>query len=629
MCGIAGMVHFSGNGVDDILKMNQQMFRRGPDAGNYWIDEEKRVAFGHRRLSIVDLTENGAQPMISCSGRYVITYNGEIYNFREIEARMRRDGFSGKLRGSSDTEVILEAFEFYGIDKTLQLMKGMFALALFDRQQNQIVLMRDRVGEKPLYFGFVGKCFVFASDLASIKAVHGFSNEVNTDVFSLYFQYGYIPAPYCVYRDIRKLEPGKYLTLEVDSLQYEISTYWDMAKVAAFGQSHLFEGTEREAADRLEELLQDAVKGQMISDVPLGAFLSGGIDSALVVSMMQSVSSVPVRTFTIGFDVEKYNEAEYAKAIAKHLGTEHTELYINKQDACEVMKQMTECFSEPFADSSQIPTMLVSKMTREHVTVSLSGDAGDELFCGYNTYRAAQSDMENLKKRYHKLPAGMRRAVGRACLRVAGKNEVLYKAGNYLTMECEEDAHRWLGLEDPRVLYLPKNRSRLSDSNFSYRTGTLPGALNNLMLMDLKQYHPDDILVKVDRSGMYYSLETRMPLLDKDVVEFAWTLPLAYKYSEGITKRVMREVLYRHVPKEMMERPKKGFSIPLHEWLQQGAMRIWAENIISDGRSRLGDYIDQKMVASYWEDYTQRGIWTEKVWYILILEQWLLENCCS
>lgn len=626
MCGIAGIVRFKGNGTDDILNMNQAMYRRGPDAGDYWLDEQNRIVFGHRRLSIVDLSANGAQPMVSASGRYVIVYNGEIYNYKEIEAQMRADGFVGKLRGSSDTEVILEAFEFYGFEQTLQKMKGMFAIALYDRQEQKIYLTRDRVGEKPLYFGYVNGSFVFASDLASVKAIDGFANQINTAVFGLYFQYGYIPAPYSIYQDIYKLKPGTWLNLDVSGLEYEITTYWDMMQVASEGQSHLFTGSEKEAADRLEELLKDAVRGQMIADVPLGAFLSGGIDSALVVSMMQSVSDRPVRTFTIGFDVEKYNEAEYAAAIAKHLGTEHTELYIDRNDACEVMKQMVECFSEPFADSSQIPTMLVSKMTREHVTVSLSGDAGDELFCGYNTYRVAEQEMAALKKRYHKLPKGLRRGIGKACLSVGGKNELFYKVGNYLTMETAEDAHRWIGLEDPRVLYLPKNRTRLPDAYHEYRPGFLPGTLNNLMLMDLVQYHSDDILVKVDRAGMFYSLETRIPLLDKDVVEFAWTLPVEYKYSEGVTKRVMRDVLYRHVPQAMMERPKKGFSIPLHEWLKQGSMRIWAENILSDGKRRLSDMIDQKMVDAYWRDYTERGIWTEKVWYILILEQWLLEN---
>lgn len=636
MCGIAGIVHFKKDAEKDILNMNRAMYRRGPDAGDFWLDKENRVVLGHRRLSIVDLSENGAQPMMSADGRYVIVYNGEIYNYHELEKQMRRDGYTGTFRGNSDTEVILEAFSFYGtestvggtcgIEKTLKKMKGMFALALYDRLEKKIYLTRDRVGEKPLYYGFVNGQFVFASDLASIKAVEGFQNAINTEVFGLYFQYGYIPTPYSIYRDICKLKPGTWLTLSLADMQHEVHTYWDMAEVAAYGQKHLFDGSETEAADQLEKLLKDAVRGQMIADVPLGAFLSGGIDSALVVSIMQAVSERPVRTFTIGFDVKKYNEAEYAAAIAKHLGTEHTELYIDRNDACAVIKQLPECFSEPFADSSQIPTMLVSKMTREHVTVSLSGDAGDELFAGYNTYRVAEQEMELLKKRYHKLPKGMNHAIGKACLAISGQKELLYKIGNYLTMDSAEAAHCYIGAEDVRTGYLAKNRILLPDANHEYTPGFLPGTLNNLMLMDLKQYHPDDILVKVDRSGMFYSLETRIPLLDKDIVEFAWTLPVSYKYREGITKRVMREVLYRHVPREMMERPKKGFSIPLHEWLKEGSMHEWAAQIIHEGERSLGDLIDQKVVKSYWDAYTDKGVWSEKIWYILQMEQWLLGN---
>lgn len=627
MCGIAGIVGFRGDGIDDIKNMNRQLYRRGPDAGSYEIDHKNRVVFGHRRLSIVDLSENGAQPMFSADKHFLIAYNGETYNYREIEKQLRQDGFTGRLRGSSDTEVILEAFAYYGTEKTLSLMKGMFALALYDKENGKIYLARDRVGEKPLYYGLVNGSFVFASDLAAIKAIDGFQNDIATEVFPSYFQYGYIPAPYSIYRDIWKLEAGCFLTLDVHSLQYEIKTYWDMAQVAALGLANPFEGTRTEAADRLEALLKDAVRGQMIADVPLGAFLSGGIDSALVVSIMQAVSSVPVKTFTIGFDEKSYNEAEYAGEIAAHLGTEHTELYIGREDAARVIREIDACFSEPFADSSQIPTMLVSKMTREYVTVSLSGDAGDELFCGYNTYRVAEQEMAALKKRYQKLPDGLGRIMGKACLTMAGRNSVLYKAGNYLTIRSEEEAHRFIGAEDVRSLYLPAKRSKMQPDRYhSYRPGFLPGAVNNLMLMDLLQYHPDDILVKVDRSGMYYSLETRIPLLDKDIVEFAWRLPFSYKYDGQTTKRIMRDVLYRYVPQSMMERPKKGFSVPLHAWLKQGSLRNWAEHIMNEGKMRLVNYLNQKTVAAYWRDYTERGIWTEKLWYILIMEQWLLQN---
>ncbi len=626
MCGIAGIIGYRGDGAAEVQKMNQALVRRGPDAGNVWEDPAGRVALGHRRLAIVDLTENGAQPMHSQDGRYVLVYNGEIYNFRELRAQLEKDGYGLPWRGTSDTEVILSAFGFYGVEKALRLIKGMFALALYDREKRTVCLARDRVGEKPLYYGTVGGSFAFASEPAAFRRLSGFDNAVNTGVLSLYFQYGYIPAPYTIYRGIYKLEPGTFLTVDVQSLQTENHVYWSMRQAAKDGEEHPFTGTREEAADRLDGLLRDAVRGQMISDVPLGAFLSGGIDSTLVVSVMQAVSDTPVRTFTIGFESEKYNEACFAKEIAAHLGTRHTELYVGKREACEAISHMAACYSEPFADSSQIPTMLVSRMTREHVTVSLSGDGGDELFCGYRTYCAAEDSLALLKKKYHRLPDRARRALGRALLRIAGKNGTLYKAGNYLSIETLEDAHRDIGREDVRTGFLSKDRTRPADAFGTYPSGYLKSGVSNLMLMDLLQYHPDDILVKVDRAGMYYSLETRIPLLDKDIVEFAWSLPLSYKYDGTVTKRVMRDVLFRYVPREMMERPKKGFSVPLHEWLRQGELREWAEDILNRGRIACAEIIDRRTADSYWQDYVKRGVWSEKIWYILMLEQWLLEN---
>lgn len=626
MCGIAGIIGYRGDGAGAIRKMNQRMVHRGPDAGDIWLDENRHVALGHRRLAIVDLSENGAQPMHSPDGRYVLVYNGEVYNFRELRKKLERDGETGLWRGSSDTEVILRAFSFYGVKQTLRDMKGMFALALYDREEENVYLARDRMGEKPLYYGMVNGSFVFASEIAAIRELPDFHNGMEERVLPLYFHYGYIPAPYTIYQGIDKLIPGTFLKVDVRSLETKKQVYWDLKQAAKNGEAHPFQGTLKEAADELERLLKEAVRGQMISDVPLGAFLSGGIDSALVVSIMQAVSDIPVRTFTIGFDVENYNEAEYAKAIAEHLHTEHTELYVGKREACEMIPKMTECFGEPFADSSQIPTMLVSRMTRQHVTVSLSGDAGDELFCGYNSYLAAEEELRKLKKRYHRLPKGLRHAAGRLCAKAAGRSELLYKAGAYLTMETLEEAHRFNGLEEARAGHLSKIRMRLPDAYAEYPPGFLREGVANLMLMDALQYLPDDILVKVDRSGMQYSLETRMPLLDRDIVEFAWTLPMEYKFKDGVTKRVMRDVLYRHVPKELMERPKKGFSIPLHEWLKTGELRNWAESLLSDGRKRCADVIDMRTADSYWNDYTEKGIFHEKLWYLLMLEQWMLKN---
>lgn len=627
MCGIAGICNFRGNGIDDILNMNQKMIHRGPDAGDYWMDDNEKVVFGHRRLSIVDLSSNGAQPMISKNDRYVICFNGEIYNYQEVAKSMEAEGHKLRLRGTSDTEVLLEAFEYYGIVNTLSKIKGMFAIALYDREEKKIYLIRDRVGEKPLYFGMVNGSFAFASDVECIKSIKGFNNEINTDVMSLYFQHGYIPAPYSIYRGVYKLEPGQVLTLDIQTLQYRTSTYWSMKDVAKSGQANQFTGSEEEATNQLEILLKQAISGQMVADVPLGAFLSGGIDSALVVSLMQSLTKDKIKTFTIGFDVDKYNEAEYAKEIAKHLGTEHTELYIGQNDAFQVMQHMVEAYTEPFADSSQIPTMLVSKMTREHVTVSLSGDAGDELFCGYNTYGVAEREMNSLEQRFSLIPKYFKHKIGNASQNLSGANsKVLYKMGNYLTIDNEEQAHARMGLEDSRTAYMAKNRIVLPSQNTSYEAGFLKGPVNNLMLMDMMQYHPDDILAKVDRAGMFYSLETRIPLLDKDVVEFAWQLPLNYKYSENVTKRVLRNILYKYVPQQMMERPKKGFSIPLGSWMSEGSMKIWAEDILHDGRRELSNILNIKVIDSMWKDFTINGKWTEKLWYVLMMEQWLLKK---
>lgn len=627
MCGIAGIIQYRNDPVADIQKMNQAMLHRGPDAGDYWLDGEHKVVLGHRRLSIVDLSANGAQPMKSADERYMIVYNGEIYNYQALEQKLRADGCELHLRGTSDTEVILEAFAFYGIQKTLAFIKGMFAIALYDRKEQKLYLMRDRVGEKPLYYGRVNGAFAFASDIECIRRIEGFSNGVNRDAFPLYFQYGYIPAPYSIYQDIYKLEPGKFLTLDCKNLETKITTFWSMTETAIKGEKNPFHGSEQEAAEELERLLKDAIKGQMIADVPLGAFLSGGIDSSLVVSLMQSLSKEKIKTFTIGFDVDKYDEAQYAKEIAAHLGTEHTELYVTSQDAFEIMQHMTDSFTEPFADSSQIPTMLVSKMTREHVTVALSGDAGDELFCGYTTYMVAEEEMRKFRKRFHKIPTPIRHGAAKIGGALTGPfTPTLYKIGNYLSIDTLEQAHADMGLEDARTAFLAGKGMRLTDSNHSYRGGLLKEPVENLMLMDMLQYHPDDILVKVDRAGMFYSLENRVPMLDRDVVEFAWTLPLAYKMQDGVTKRVMRDILYRYVPKELMERPKKGFSIPIETWMKEPVMYDWATDILSEGQKKLADMINQKCVNSFWKDYVEKGIWTETIWYILLLEQWLLEK---
>ncbi len=624
-------------------RMNEKMYYRGPDASGIWCNEDHTVALGHRRLAIVDLTPSGAQPMESHDGRYVIVYNGEIYNYTGIKEKLLRENKVTAFKGTSDTEVLLEAVSAYGLEKTLKLAKGMFAIALYDKKEHALSLARDRVGEKPLYYGFVGENinngrFAFASDLNSIVALEGFENPINTRVLENYFRYGYIAAPYSVYENIWKLEPGKILEIKSPFNNFNIKTYWSMKETAVAGQQHLFVGSEEEASEELERLLKNSIRGQMMADVPVGAFLSAGIDSSTVVSLMQAQSSGKVKSFTIGMWDEKFNEADIAAQIAKVLGTEHTELYITEKDAKDVIPKLSQMFGEPFADSSQIPTYLVSKMTREHVTVSLSGDGGDELFGGYGTY----TSIDRIWNRTRRIPYLIRKPASALLLAASiGKRGALSTKARLLGAESIEDMYlrseigegftivrRDSKREDRRQEGCPQWDEQMPwDAGRTlmdtYPDGLLTEPQHNLMLMDLMMYHPDDILNKVDRTAMSVSLETRVPMLDKDVVEFAWTLPLSYRMRDGVTKRVLRDVLYRYVPKELMERPKTGFSIPLHKWLKEPALREWAESLIDRQTLDRQALLDTDVVWRLWTDYIERGIWRVQIWYILMFQQWM------
>ncbi|MBP3277782.1 MAG: asparagine synthase (glutamine-hydrolyzing), partial [Butyrivibrio sp.] len=577
MCGIAGLINYKGDAKVNIQRMNDRMFHRGPDDGGIYINGDGRVALGHRRLSIVDLSKNGAQPFTSSSGRSVMVYNGEIYNAGEIREKLKKDSKEPiTFRSTSDTEVLLEAVERYGLMDALTLCKGMFAFAVYDKEEGTVSFARDRVGEKPLYYGTVAGAFAFASDIGCFRVVEGFDNEINTDVLDMYFEEGYIPAPYSIYKDIYKLEPGTFMVLDIKTGKTETETYWSMKDAAKKGQSNLFTGSSKEAADELERLLKESIRGQMIADVPLGAFLSAGIDSSTVVSLMQDIAPGKVRTFTIGMEDPKFNEAAYAKEIAKHLGTDHTELYITEKDAKAVIPKLAFMFGEPFADSSQIPTYLVSKMTRDHVTVSLSGDGGDELFCGYRSYESVSRVWNKIKK----IPYPARKIASSIALRNASPdNESAYLKSVYLGAKSPYELHRMEHEGDPII-----KRIALKRGNAVYKCMDLPanflGEVNHeAMLMDMCLYHPDDILVKVDRTAMAVSLETRVPMLDKDVVEFAWSLPIDYLRDDKVGKKVLRDVLYRYVPRDMMERPKKGFSIPISKWLLESELRDWAEGL--------------------------------------------------
>lgn len=644
MCGIAGFCNFRGDWQKNIERMCDMMIHRGPDAAGVWASEDHRVVLGHRRLAIVDLSPAGSQPMLSHDERYVIAYNGEIYNHSAIRKKLLAEGKVRGFRGSSDTETLVEAIAAYGLSDALKMAKGMFAIALFDKQEHALFLARDRVGEKPLYYGMLKddikndeneKMFVFASDLRSIAALDGFTNPVNVDVLGDYMRYGYISAPFSIYRGIWKLEPGKILKIKSPFDKLEIFTYWSMMETAVLGQKNRFRGTASEAADELERLLREAVAGQMVADVPVGAFLSAGIDSSTVVSLMQAQSAGKVKTFTIGMWEEQFNEAPTAKEIAAHLGTEHTEVYITEEDARGVIPSLAGMFGEPFADSSQIPTYLVSKITREHVTVSLSGDGGDELFCGYNTYYS----IPRIWNKVRKLPAAMRvpgsallrafspvlgaSAVARARLLGARSIEDLYLRSEI--GEGLELIRRDLRAQTPDFALWDAAQSRAAGRTWmdDYPAGLLEDGQHNLMLMDLLMYHPDDILTKVDRTAMAVSLETRVPMLDRDVVEFAWTLPLAYRNENGVRKKILRDILYRHVPRELMERPKKGFSIPLHQWLRQPGLREWAESLLEPARLNRQGLLNVANVRKLWDDYIMKNVWKPQIWYILVLQQWL------
>ena len=626
MCGIAGIAGYTENPVKNIENMNRQMIKRGPDTGDYWLNETDKIVLGHRRLSIIDLSENGSQPMESSGGRYVIVYNGEIYNAPEIKKKLEQKVINLKLRGTSDTEILLNAIEQYGLNETLKICRGMFALAVYDRQEKTLQLARDRMGEKPLYYGQVNGSFVFASDINSIRAIEDFHNPIEKKVLGIYFRHGYIPAPYSIYEGIYKLEPGKILTVNFPFTTWNHENYFDITEIASEGQKNIFSGTQKEAVDELEKLLKNAISGQMLSDVPLGAFLSGGIDSTLIVSLMQSISKNKVKSFTVGFEEKKYDEAVYARETAKLLGTDHTEMYVGYRDVMDLLPIIPKAFGEPFADSSQLPTMLVSKMTKEHVTVSLSGDAGDEFFCGYNSYKDVRHGLAVLQGKLPILREPFRTQTGKILLKFGNEHSpYLRTAGRCFTIKTPEDYYRSMLDDDNRVNRLVKEKTIFTTNNNSYPDGLLQDPESNLMLMDMKQYLPDDILTKVDRAGMYYSLETRIPLLDADVIRFAWTLPLSYKMEDGITKKTLRELLYRYVPKEMMDRPKKGFSVPVSKWLKDGMMREWAENVMKDCAPMAEEFIDTSVVESIWMDYIKNDKWSSLIWYILMFEQWLLQ----
>lgn len=624
--------------AETVGRMVDRLVHRGPDGRGVWVDRAAGVALGHTRLAVIDLTEAGRQPMVSACGRYVAAYNGEIYNHLDLRHELERDGHAPPWRGHSDTETLLAAMAAWGVETALQKSVGMFALAFWDRRSCTLTLARDRLGEKPLYYGWQDGVFLFGSELKALRAWPRFRAEVDRDALALFLRYNYVPAPHAIYKGVRKLLPGTYLTVSAEHREANPVPYWSAAVAVTRAYQEPFEGDAQEAVEELERLLLRSIAGQMVADVPLGAFLSGGIDSSTLVALMQAQSSRPVKTFTIGFHERAYNEAEHAKAVARHLGTDHTELYVTPKEAMEVVPRLPTVYDEPFSDSSQIPTFLVAELTRRHVTVALSGDGGDELFGGYNRYGLGY----RVWKKLGALPFCARSALALLCARGAGSwlerlqaslppraripnlADKLPKLAEVLSHRDGESFYRQLvsHIKNPEQVVL---RAREPDTIFILREGVpdLPDLRERMMYMDMVTYLPDDILVKVDRAAMAVSLETRIPLLDHRVVEFAWRVPTKFKFRNGQRKWLLRQVLYRHVPRKLMERPKMGFGVPIEHWLR-GALRDWAEALLDEKTLREQGFFDPKPIRKMWEEHVSgRRRWHHLLWDVLMFQAWL------
>jgi len=647
MCGIVGFYSSNYHEVDDLYQiiwnMTESLEHRGPDDKGVWKDSELNMFMGHRRLSILDLTDAGHQPMYSRCKRYIIILNGEIYNHVELRKKLNK---SSEWRGSSDTETIIECIAEWGVEKTLNDLEGMFSIALWDLTNKKLYLARDPFGEKPLYYGWQGNNFFFGSELKSLKVHPQFISNLDRNSLALYFRHNCIPSPYSIYEGINKLIPGSYLTLDFKDIGKAKSAkptpFWQLNDAIRFSKENAFQGTAEEAIEEVEFQLNKSVKQQMLSDVPLGAFLSGGIDSSTIVALMQKNSMDPVKTFTIGFDNNDFDEAIYAKEVAKHLGTDHTELYLSPDDAMSVIPSLSSMYCEPFSDSSQIPTYLVSKLASESVVVSLSGDGGDEIFGGYNRYTEGQKVWSN----FNKLPKSIRHTSGALLtsfspriwdrafstakyllprkFRFTSPGDKAHKLAEVLYQDTQEEFYKTLcsHWKDPENIVL---NSKEYPTLLTNETGWLGSNnfIENMMAMDTNTYLADDILVKVDRAAMACSLETRIPMLSKNVVQSAWSLPLDLKIRDGVGKWPLRQVLYKHVPKDLIERPKQGFGMPLGDWLR-GPLHEWASDLLNKENLTNSGYINPEPVMKLWDEHSKgERNWQYQLWDVLMFETWL------
>jgi asparagine synthase (glutamine-hydrolysing) len=646
VCGIAGILDPTASTGADRLgavasMMASTLVHRGPDDSGVWVDADAGVAFGHQRLAVLDLGMGGSQPMISSSGRWVMAYNGEIYNHLEVRHRLEQAGTI--FRSNSDTEVLVAAVERWGIDRALEACEGMFAVALWDRRDRELHLIRDRFGEKPLYYGWLGKVFAFGSELKALSALPGFGAELNRRAVGLYLRHNCIPAPDTIWQGVRKLLPGHLVTLRSPSLGVlpEQRCYWSAADAVTRARQDPWTGSDLEMTDQVESALSDAVAARTIADVPVGAFLSGGIDSSTIVALMQRHASAPVRTFTVGFADRSFDESSEAAAVAAHLGTDHTAVHVGDAEAIDVIPHLADIWDEPFADVSQIPTYLVSRVARHDVTVSLSGDGGDELFAGYNRH----AWLDRLWGRVAAVPTGARRTAGSALSsvppgvidraaratrllpvgwQVRNPSSKVAKLARVLAASDPEDAYRALTThwDDTTSLVLGNEHGDMAEKRSE--SPVFAGGITEQMLWsDLVGYLPDDILAKVDRAAMAVSLETRVPFLDRGILDLAWRLPLDAKLRGNQTKWVLRRVLERHVPAALVERPKMGFGLPIGPWLR-GVLAPWAEHLLDERRLREQGLLDPAPIRRAWDLHrTGRRDMGYELWDVLVLQSWM------
>jgi asparagine synthase (glutamine-hydrolysing) len=656
MCGFCGFLtsgHVSSTfqGADrKLIAMMDTISYRGPDDRGHWLDKQARLALGHQRLSIQDISVAGHQPMHSASERYTVVFNGEIYNFPAIRSEIEQYKPEHSWRGHSDTEVMLAAFECWGVKNTLTRMVGMFAFALYDRKEKILYLARDRMGEKPLYYGWQKGSFLFGSELKALRAHEDWQGEINRDVIASYLRHNNTPQTTSIYKGIYKLMPGCFIQIKLDgkenlpSYHPPLQHYWSVKEAALAGAtSNAFTGTAEDAVTELETLLRTSIRGQMISDVPLGAFLSGGVDSSTVVALMQDMSQGNTKTFSIGFDEAEFNEANHAKAVAQHLGTDHTEMYVSAQQAMDVIPRLPTLFDEPFADPSQIPTFLVSELAKKQVTVSLSGDGGDELFCGYSRYRNAPAMWAKMANIPMPLRTLMRKALEIApvnmldfllkglnpALKAAGRSAIsegqLKNAAVFLQAKNVNEVYRYVASvwKNPEALVKnahPMHSIFLNENQMSSEFDTDPR--RNFMYLDQETYLPDDILVKVDRCAMAVSLEGRIPLLDHRIVEFAWSLPTSIKTHQGKEKWPLRQILYQHVPAKLIDRPKMGFGVPIDSWLR-GPLREWGEDLLNENTLQAQGFFHAQPIRKKWQEHISGKMdWSFYLWHVLMFQQW-------